>query len=106
MTKAESGRSSCTRSPIPPAEFGQYIDAVIRPLCAEQEPDAGARDGYAGGNCVPLLDKLRINQIVFNLLSNAVKYTPEGGTITYRRPPERLDDGRLDADRVATTASA
>jgi signal transduction histidine kinase len=33
---------------------------------------------------VPVMDKLRINQVVFNLLSNAVKYTPEGGDITYR----------------------
>jgi CheY-like chemotaxis protein len=32
---------------------------------------------------LPVLDKLRVNQILFNLLSNAVKYTPEGGTIVY-----------------------
>jgi signal transduction histidine kinase len=52
---------------------------------------------------VPLLDKLRINQIVFNLLSNAVKYTPEGGHIRCTVRAQPLPDGRppLPADPVA-----
>jgi len=52
-------------------------------------------DVYMPEGCVPMFDKLRINQVVFNLLSNAVKFTPEGGAITYRAHSRLLENGRL-----------
>jgi signal transduction histidine kinase len=65
---------------------------VVRPLCEEKRQKFTTEVAPEG--CVPLMDKLRINQIVFNLLSNAVKYTPEGGTITYSGKSRLLPDGR------------
>ena len=95
MTKAESGKIELRPEPYPAAEFGRYIESVIKPLCRERsqkffyEPESVLTD------LVPLLDKLRINQIVFNLLSNAIKYTPEGGTIRYHVKETRLPGLRM-----------
>jgi PAS domain S-box-containing protein len=81
MAKAESNKIELHPEPYSLKVFSAYLNAVIRPLCAEKnqtlifsaEPD---------GRFVPLMDPLRVNQIFFNLLSNAVKYTPEGGIIS------------------------
>ena len=75
-------------------EFHGYLNSVVMPLCEDKnihfvidaEPVPGA---------LPLLDKLRINQVFFNLLSNAVKFTPEGGTVTYRLREHMTESGRL-----------
>ena len=91
MSKIESGGFGLHPEPYPAAEFFRYLDSVVRPLC-----DAKHQKFIVEGNTdtgrIPLLDKLRINQIVFNLLSNAVKYTPEGGTIRYRVDEAPLGD--------------
>jgi len=94
MTKAESGKIELHPEPYPPEEFHRYIDAVIRPLC-EGKNQIFTEEVHLPDGVVPVIDKLRVNQIVFNLLSNAVKYTPEGGTIRYTarmdaRPGNRL----------------
>ena len=94
MSKAESGKIQLHPEPYPPEDFRQYIDAVIRPLCQSKGQSLTA-DISAQEELVPLLDKLRINQIIFNLLSNAVKYTPEGGAITYAARARRLPSGRM-----------
>jgi signal transduction histidine kinase/CheY-like chemotaxis protein len=94
MSKAESGKIELHPEPYPPEEFRQYVDAVIKPLCAEKNQKLSTEIIIPQG-CVPMVDKLRVNQIVFNLLSNAVKYTPEGGEISYTGLTEKLPDGRL-----------
>lgn len=83
MTKAESDKIELHPEPYPPEEFYEYLDAVFRPLFREKNQRFVVEAETVEGR-VPVMDKLRINQVVFNLLSNAVKYTPEGGTITYR----------------------
>jgi signal transduction histidine kinase len=94
MTKAESGKIELHPEPYPAAEFMRYIDAVVRPLCESKNQQLDISVTVPEG-CVPLFDKLRINQVVFNLLSNAVKYTNENGKITYTSRGELLSDGRL-----------
>jgi signal transduction histidine kinase/CheY-like chemotaxis protein len=95
MTKAESDRLELHPEPYPPEEFYRYLDAVVLPLCREKNQRLIVESHPIPGR-VPVMDKLRINQVVFNLLSNAVKYTPEGGTITYRVEFRALDEaGRL-----------
>jgi CheY-like chemotaxis protein len=95
MSKAESGKIELHPEPYPVEEFANYVDSIIAPLCEERnqtflfEPEEMLTD------VVPLLDKLRINQIIFNLLSNAVKYTPEGGTIRYRVVEKKLDENHM-----------
>ena len=95
MTKAESNRIELHPEPYPPQEFSSYLDSVFLPLCREKNQHFVVNVHTVDGR-VPVMDKLRINQVVFNLLSNAVKYTPEGGTITYRVRFRRLGgSGRL-----------
>ena len=94
MSKAESGKIELHPEPYPFEEFTGYINAVIRPLCADKNQSLSCEYGPATG-VVPLLDELRVNQIFFNLFSNAVKYTPEGGAITCRLDEELIGDGKL-----------
>jgi signal transduction histidine kinase/ActR/RegA family two-component response regulator len=82
MSKVESNRVVLHPEPYLPSEFNRYLDSVIRPLCAEKNLCFTVSEELVPGR-VPLLDKLRINQVIFNLLSNAVKFTPEGGKVTY-----------------------
>jgi signal transduction histidine kinase len=94
MAKAESGKIELHPEPYGADEFLGYLDSVVMPLCKDKnihfvidaEPVAGV---------LPLMDKLRINQVFFNLLSNAVKFTPEGGTVTYKLREHLTDDCRL-----------
>ncbi len=94
MTKAERGRIELHPQPEPPAEFEQYLAAVILPLC-ESRRQHFTSDIRIPAGFVPCLDKLRIHQVVFNLLSNAVKYTPEGGSIRYQALGTMREDGRM-----------
>ena len=94
MSKAESGAIELHPEPYSLEEFKQYVDAVIRPLCEEKNQKLTAEYSMPPG-CTPLVDKLRMNQIIFNLLSNAVKYSPEGSRIQYRDISSLLPDGRV-----------
>ena len=100
MSKAESGKIELHPEPYTSQEFDQYIDAVIRPLCKEKNQQL-ITDIVMPPDRVPLMDKLRTNQIVFNLLSNAVKYTPEGGEIRFSAVSEVLPGDRLAMKIVA-----
>ena len=95
MAKAESRKIELHPEPYPPEEFYRYLEAVIEPLCTEK----GLRflvDAEPPEGLVPVVDKLRVNQILFNLLSNAVKYTPEGGTVRFgARFAPAGTDGRM-----------
>ena len=104
MAKAECEKIELHPEPYPPEEFYSYLDSVICPLCREKNLTLSV-DPHPLPGVIPVMDKLRINQIVFNLLSNAVKYTPEGGTITYYVCFRQLDArGRLAATiRVTDT---
>ena len=94
MSKAESGKIELHPEPYPPEEFYGYLNAVFAPLFEEKQQNF-ILDAHPLDDRVPLLDKLRINQVVFNLLSNAVKYTPEGGTVAYRVWFYPLENTRL-----------
>jgi len=72
-------------------DCSDYIDAVIAPLCKGKSQTLAKEIKECEGR-VLLLDKLRINQILFNLLSNAVKFTPQGGSLTVLME-ERLEEG-------------
>lgn len=82
LGKVESNKIELHPEVYPPEEFKRYIASVITPLCDEKGISFSCKiTGLKERN--PLMDKLRINQIVFNLLSNAVKFTPEGGHVSY-----------------------
>src|SRR5574344_1160693 len=81
MAKAERGKMELHPEPYKIEEFYSYIDSVVRPLCVEKKLNL-IFDSQPLQDYIPLMDKLRSNQLIMNLLSNAVKFTPEGGTVT------------------------
>lgn len=78
--------------PYPEEEFRAYLEAVIRPLCAEKHQQLLITIDTPPGYYL-VLDKLCLNKIVFHLLNNASKYTPESGII------HCLARGRLEPDQ-------
>jgi signal transduction histidine kinase len=94
MSKAESGKIELHPEPYDSAVFRSYLDSVVAPLCREKGIRFVVEVSPVPG-VVPMLDTLRINQVLFNLLSNAVKFTPEGGTVTCRLRERLAENGRL-----------
>lgn len=82
MSKAENNSIELRPEPYPVADFMEYLDSVIAPLCQQKHQKFSLKTMQVE-DVVPLIDVLRFNQIVFNLLSNAVKYTPEGGSVSF-----------------------
>ena len=80
MSKIESGEFQLRPEPYPPAEFRRYMESVVRPL-SDAKRQTLRITGKTDPRYIPVVDKLRVNQVIFNLLSNAVKYTPEGGAV-------------------------
>jgi signal transduction histidine kinase len=95
MSRAESGRIELHPEPYSLAEFNQYIEAVITPLCTQKSLQFTVNEPQKELE-VPVIDKARINQILFNILSNAVKYTPAGGSIRYDIRASVLQPGRME----------
>ena len=97
MSKVENGKVELHPEPYRLADFRAYLDAVIRPLCDEKN-QALLVDIREQSGAAPLLDVMRVNQVLFNLLSNAVKYTPEGGSVACRLRGRRTAENRLALD--------
>jgi len=95
MSKAESGKIVLHLEPYPIKDCLDYLDAVITPLVHEKNQKF-VKTCTAINERIPLLDKLRVNQILFNLLSNAVKFTPNDGTI------KATFDDHLEKDNTIT----
>jgi len=82
MTKIESGDIEFHEEPYTINELYQYLDSIIKPLCDAKQQKFTVT-GHTDPAYIPVVDKLRFNQIVFNLLSNANKYTPAGGKVEF-----------------------
>ncbi len=91
FSKIEHGKLELDLQPYPFAEFERHIHAVIVPLFQSRGISFTlVKDGIE--DAVLMLDKLRVNQIVFNLLSNSAKFTPKGGCVKLICGMERCDD--------------
>jgi len=102
LTKVEGGKMELHLEPYTSDEFFAYLDTVIRPACDEKGIVFSANRDGTQHEYVPLMDKLRTNQILFNLLSNAIKFTPEGGMVSYIVRDEILPDGRMGIDMIVS----
>ena len=79
MSKVESGKMELHPEHYSYPELEQYIEAVIKPLCAAKDIQFIVNNIFT--QYTVMVDKIRFNQIIFNLLSNAVKFTPKGGKV-------------------------
>lgn len=83
LSKMENEKMELHPEPYGISRLKDYLDAVIRPLASGRKQqlflDLQGAEPYR-----PLVDVLRLNQVMFNLLSNAIKYTPENGSIRFR----------------------
>ncbi len=93
MSKIESGKIQLHAEPYPDSEFYEYLNSVFRPMTQAKKQELVIK-GQSDSRYIPVLDKLRVDQIVFNLLSNASKYTPEGGKIEFFRE-DHVTDGKM-----------
>jgi len=82
MSKAESNDIELHPEPYEADEFKRYIKDVIEPLAKERKQELSFKMEPLEDR-IPVVDKMRLNQIIFNILSNAAKYTDEGGHISY-----------------------
>jgi signal transduction histidine kinase/ActR/RegA family two-component response regulator len=92
MSKAESGEIHLHPEGYPCSELSDYLNAVFTPLINNKHQTLSF-DIPHDEKRVPLLDKLRINQVLFNLLSNAVKFTRENGKISCTMKQTDKEDG-------------
>lgn len=95
LSKIEEGKVELHLEPYTAKEFFEYLDSVVRPSCEEKGIDLVVDGSGAKDDPIPIMDKLRTDQILFNLLSNAVKFTPAGGRVCYKVVGEPLGDGRM-----------
>lgn len=97
VAKIESGEFSMHTQRYSYRELKKNVINLIRPLCRQknitfiQEEFGEQRD--------IMIDKVRLNQVLFNLLSNAVKYTPEHGEVRLIYH-DKVKDGMLEAEFV------
>jgi PAS domain S-box-containing protein len=95
MAKVDAGKIELHLEPYAPDTFVTYLNSIIQPLCDQKNINFKVKVDKMVEEYVPLMDELRINQVVFNLLSNAVKFTPEGGTVTYEFFEELTADKKI-----------
>ncbi|MBO4214418.1 MAG: response regulator, partial [Lachnospiraceae bacterium] len=90
MAKIESGKVEFNSEVYKFDEFHEYLNSVILPLCERKKISFNIHHDLNVSNIV--VDKLRLNQIIFNLLSNACKYTNENGNVDLYTVTEKITD--------------
>lgn len=81
MSKIESGEFSLHPQRYSFAELQKRVSTMFTPLCAQKNIEFKT-EGH-GEHPDMIVDKVRLNQVIFNLLNNAVKYTDIGGKIEF-----------------------
>ena len=80
MSRIESGKIDLSPTAVNIREFFSDLDSIMRGQ-AEAKGQILTVDASGLKNEYVMVDRLRLNQVLFNLSSNAIKYTEEGGTI-------------------------
>lgn len=92
MAKIESGKVEFNAEVYKFGEFIEYLNSVILPLCERKKINFGIHYEEPLSILNIVIDKLRLNQIMFNLLSNACKYTNDCGNVDLYIMTERITD--------------
>lgn len=90
MSKIESGEFSLHPQRYSFEELKKNVSTMFMPLC-DQKHITYITKGY-GEQPDMLVDKMRLNQVIFNLMNNAVKYTESGGEIQFNILNQSGDD--------------
>lgn len=90
MAKIESGKVEFNSEIYAYKEFYEYLNSVILPLCERKNINFTIHHNTIVSNIV--VDKLRLNQIIFNLLSNACKYTNKNGNVDLYIETEKVSE--------------
>jgi len=98
MNKVESGKMELHPEHYSYKELEHYIEAVIKPLCTSKNIQFHVSNPFV--EYTVLVDKVRLNQIIFNLLSNAVKFTPRGGQVWLEFKHHQVQRDNLTLDMV------
>ena len=96
MSKVESGKLELHPEHYSYRELEKYLKAVIDPLCEAKQIEFNVINSFT--RYTVLVDKLRLNQVLFNLLSNAVKFSPRGGKVELEFANHQVKEGRLELD--------
>ncbi|MFZ5892550.1 MAG: GAF domain-containing protein [Myxococcota bacterium] len=97
LSRLVTGSFTLSKSSVDVGEVGRAAVSVVQPLAAERNVELRTEIEPGLGSCV--LDRARLQQILWNLLVNGTKFTPPGGCVTLRM---RTLDGVLDIE-VADT---
>lgn len=95
MSKIESGKIELHPAPCALSDIAQAIRTMFQPLCDTR----GIVLSVDACDDIPpvIVDKMRLQQVIFNLLSNAVKFTPAGGHVDFISTCS-VSRGRVDVD--------
>ena len=81
MSKIESGEFSLHPQRYTFEELFKNVKTMFTQLCAQK--NITFRTEEYGGQPDMLVDKMRLNQVIFNLMNNAVQYTEVGGEVAF-----------------------
>lgn len=81
MSKIESGEFSLQPQRYTFEELFKNVKTMFSQLCAQK--NITFRTEEYGGQPDMLVDKMRLNQVIFNLMNNAVRYTEVGGEVAF-----------------------
>lgn len=98
MAKIEEGGIRLTSERYDTVEFIKNMRTMFAPLCAQKGVQLVLMEPEA--NLCVMTDRVRLNQIFYNVLSNAIKFTPEGGTVSFRKENQSIDGACVSADYV------
>lgn len=95
MNKIESNKINLNTEPT---DLSTFIDQIISVSQVSADQKHVNLEVCRSTDSVPpvLLDRVRVQQIVFNIVSNAIKFTPENGTVSI------CTSGRVSAYKVCT----
>lgn len=93
ISKIDSGMVELHPEPYRLEDFSHLALSMFAPLATKKGVSFTVETGTIEG--VPMVDRIRINQILLNLVSNAVKYTPPGGSVRLSGSNHRRADGKM-----------
>ncbi len=91
VQRIETGRITLEKSYVSLKDFMHSAMDIFKPMAEEKKINFSYRM-IKGGRYSILIDKLRVQQILFNVIFNAIKFTSPGGSVTINSDIDIIDD--------------